>query len=83
MPRETMQTLVMAEGRRLKRLSRDLSPPVFGAVINEYQCLLRNVIEQTGGRQFEVSEDTAIAPTAIPHVGPRRRADSIQTHTSP
>ncbi len=61
-----MQTLVMAEGRRMMRLSRDLSPPVFGALINEYQRLLRNVMEQTGGRQFEVSEDTAIAAFPTP-----------------
>jgi class 3 adenylate cyclase len=59
-------TLVMAEGRRVNRLGRELSPSLFGALIDEYQYLLRNVLLRAGGRQFEVSEDTAIAvfPTA-------------------
>ena len=61
MPMETMQTLVMAEGRRMMRLSRDLSPPVFDALINEYQRVLRNVMERIGGRQFAVSGRTASA----------------------
>jgi class 3 adenylate cyclase len=59
-------TLVMTEGRRVIRLVRELSPPIFGALINEYQRLLRDVMERMGGRQFEVVQDTAIAafPTA-------------------
>ena len=54
-------TLVMAEGRRVIRLGRELSPPIFGALIDEYQRLLRDVMLRMGGRQFEVSQDTAIA----------------------
>jgi class 3 adenylate cyclase len=59
-------TIVMAEGRHVIRLLRELSPPVFGALVNEYQRLLRDVMERMGGRQFEVFQDTAIAafPTA-------------------
>ena len=59
-------TLVMAEGRRVIRLGRELSPTIFGALIDEYQRLLRDVMLRMGGRQFEVSQDTAIAvfPTA-------------------
>jgi len=43
------------------RLGRELSPPVFGALIDEYQRLLRDVMLRMGGRQFKVSRDTAIA----------------------
>src|SRR6266511_3447587 len=59
-------TVVMAEGRRLIRLGRELSSPIFDALINEYQRLTRDVMERMGGRQFEVFQDTAIAafPTA-------------------
>ena len=54
-------TLVMAEGRRVIRLGRELSPPIFGALIAEYKRLLRDVMLRMGGRQFEVSQDTVIA----------------------
>jgi class 3 adenylate cyclase len=59
-------TIVMAEGRRMIALFRELSPPIFGALLNEYQRLLRDVMERLGGRQFEAFQDTAIAafPTA-------------------
>ena len=59
-------TVVMAEGRRLIRLGRELSSPIFDALINEYQRLTRDVMERMGGREFEVFQDTAIAafPTA-------------------
>src|SRR6266705_5430043 len=59
-------TVVMAEGRRLIRLERELSSPIFDALIGEYQRLTRDVMERMGGRQFEVFQDTAIAafPTA-------------------
>jgi class 3 adenylate cyclase len=59
-------TLVMVEGRRLMRLSRELSPDHFGALLNEYQRLLRSLLEEIGGREVDVSADTATAafPTA-------------------
>jgi class 3 adenylate cyclase len=59
-------TVVMAEGRRLIRLGRELSSPIFDSLISEYQRLTRDVMERMGGRQFEVFQDTAIAafPTA-------------------
>ena len=44
----------MAEGRRLIRLGRELSSPIFDALISEYQRLTRDVMERMGGRQFEV-----------------------------
>jgi class 3 adenylate cyclase len=59
-------TIVMAEGRRMIGLFRELSPPIFGALINEYQRLLRDVMERMEGREFEAFQDTAIVafPTA-------------------
>ena len=48
-------------GARLIRLGRELSPPIFGALIDEYQRVLRDVMLRMGGRQFKVSQDTAIA----------------------
>jgi class 3 adenylate cyclase len=59
-------TIVMSEGRRVIRLLRELSPAIFGALINEYQRVLRDVLERMGGREFEAFQDTAIAafPTA-------------------
>ena len=59
-------TVVMAEGRRLIRIGREVSSPIFDAPISEYQRLTRDVMERMGGRQFEVFQDTAIAafPTA-------------------
>jgi class 3 adenylate cyclase len=59
-------TLVTAEGRRVMRLSRELTPEVFGALLEEYQRLLRAVFESMGGREIEGSGDSAMAafPTA-------------------
>ncbi len=59
-------TIVLAEGRRMMRLSRELSPDHFGALLNEYQRLLTGLFERMGGRELEVSFDSAIAafPTA-------------------
>jgi class 3 adenylate cyclase len=56
----------MAEGRRMMRLSRELAPEVFDALIDEYQRLLREVLSGLGGREIEVDDDTAMAalPTA-------------------
>jgi class 3 adenylate cyclase len=57
-------TLVMAEGRRLMRLSRELPPDHFGALLNDYQRLLRSLFEEMGGREMEVHADTAVAAFA-------------------
>lgn len=57
-------TIVMSEGRGVIRLFRELSPPTFGALINEYQRVLRDVLERMGGREFEGFQDTAIAAFA-------------------
>lgn len=54
-------TLVMAEGRRLMRLARELSPDHFGALLNEYQRLLQTVFEEMGGREVDVHADTAVS----------------------
>jgi len=50
----------------MMRLSRELSPDVFGALLEEYQRLLQEVLAQMGGREIEVDSDTAMAafPTA-------------------
>jgi class 3 adenylate cyclase len=59
-------TVVVAEGRRVMRLASELAPEVFGALLTEYQRLLRGVLEEMGGRELEISSDTAAAafPTA-------------------
>jgi class 3 adenylate cyclase len=54
-------TIVMVEGRRMMRLSDKLTPEVFGALLDEYQRLLRDVLEREGGRAVEVAGDTATA----------------------
>ena len=61
-----MVTLVVTEGRRVMRLSRELAPEVFDALLEEYSRLLRQVLEGTGGQDIEVETDTAVAafPTA-------------------
>ncbi len=41
-------TIVLAEGRRMMRLSRELSPDHFGALLNEYQRLLTGLFERMG-----------------------------------
>lgn len=50
----------------MMRLSRELSPDLFDALLEEYQRLLQDVLSQMGGREVEVDSDTAIAafPTA-------------------
>jgi class 3 adenylate cyclase len=59
-------TIVVAEGRRMMRLARELPPAHFGALLNEYQRLLTAVFERMGGREVEVAGDSAAAafPTA-------------------
>jgi class 3 adenylate cyclase len=59
-------TIVMAEGRRMMRLSRELTREQVGTLLSEYQRLLRGVFERLSGHQIEVSLDTALAafPTA-------------------
>ena len=59
-------TIVLAEGRRMMRLSRELTPDHFGALLGEYQRLLSGLFERMGGREVEVSFDSAMAafPTA-------------------
>ena len=48
------------------RLSRELAPEVFDALLEEYSRLLRQVLAGLGGRDVEVENDTAVAafPTA-------------------
>jgi class 3 adenylate cyclase len=59
-------TFLLAEGRRMIRLSRELTPETFEALLSEYQRLLRRLFEEMGGREVEVSGDSAWAafPTA-------------------
>ena len=54
----TGETVVMAEGRRMMRLSRQLAPEQFEALLTEFQTLLRELFERAGGREVEVSGDT-------------------------
>ena len=59
-------TIVVAEGRRMMRLAGELAPETFDALLEEYQRLLRQVLESLGGRDVDVDADTAMAvfPTA-------------------
>ena len=59
-------TLLVTEGRRVMRLSRELAPEVFDALLEEYSRLLRQVLAGMGGQDIEVETDTAVAafPTA-------------------
>jgi class 3 adenylate cyclase len=59
-------TIVMTEGRRMMRLAHELAPEVFGALLKEYQLLLRQVLESTGGRDLSFAWDSSMAafPTA-------------------
>jgi class 3 adenylate cyclase len=54
-------TIVVAEGRRMMRLARELAPDVFAGLLEEYQGLLRQVLESTGGREVDFDGDTAVA----------------------
>jgi class 3 adenylate cyclase len=59
-------TVVMAEGRRVLRLIRELPSEVVGGLLQDYRRVLQNVFERQGGHEIEVSADTAVAsfPTA-------------------
>lgn len=50
----------------MMRLSRELTPDLFEELLSEYQRLLRRLFEEMGGREVEVSGDSALAafPTA-------------------
>ena len=59
-------TIVVAEGRRMMRLAAELAPETFDGLLDEYQRLLRQVLESMGGRAVDFDSDTAMAvfPTA-------------------
>ena len=59
-------TVVMAEGRRVLRLARELAPEEFGALLAEFQGLLRRVFEEMGGKGIELAADTVLAAFASP-----------------
>jgi class 3 adenylate cyclase len=54
-------TVLVTEGRRMMRLSRELAPEVFGPLLEEYQRLIKGVLERMGGREAEVAGDSAMA----------------------
>ncbi len=45
----------------MMRLSRELAPDVFGALLDEYQRFLREVLESMGGGDVEIDDDTGLA----------------------
>ncbi len=45
----------------MMRLSRELAPDVFRALLDEYQRFLREVLESMGAREVEVDDDTGTA----------------------
>jgi class 3 adenylate cyclase len=59
-------TIVVAEGRRMMRLAGELGPDLFDALLEEFQRLLRHLLESMGGREVDFDGDTAMAvfPTA-------------------
>jgi class 3 adenylate cyclase len=57
-------TIVVSEGRRMMRLSRELPAEHFGALLKEYQRLLRGLLEEMGGREVETIFDSAMAAFA-------------------
>ena len=54
-------TIVMAEGRRMLRLYRQLGPDDFGVLLSEYQRLLCDVFTELGGHETDSSADTVVA----------------------
>lgn len=54
-------TIVMAEGRRMMRLVRELPQEHFSGLLNEYQRLLSRVLGEMGGRAVEVVGDSVAA----------------------
>jgi class 3 adenylate cyclase len=56
--------VLVAEGRRMMRLSRELAPDVFEPLLENYQRLLREVLARLGGRDVEVDADTVTAAFA-------------------
>jgi class 3 adenylate cyclase len=66
MPLTGTVTVVVAEGRRMMRLNRELPRERFGALLTDYQRLIREVFERTGGREIEALTDMVCAafPTA-------------------
>jgi class 3 adenylate cyclase len=56
-----MVTIVVVEGRRMMRLAGELAPEVFDALLEEYQRLLRQVLESMGGHDVDIASDTAVA----------------------
>lgn len=59
-------TIFVGEGRRMMRLAAELPPETFDALLEEFQRLLRQVLESMGGRDVDFDSDTAMAvfPTA-------------------
>jgi class 3 adenylate cyclase len=54
-------TIVMAEGRRMMRLTRELEPEQFKTLLEAYQQLLAGVFDERGGRDVAASGDTVVA----------------------
>jgi class 3 adenylate cyclase len=54
-------TIVMAEGRRMMRLRRELTREYFWELLTEYQRLLTRVLGEIGGRGIEVAGDLVSA----------------------
>jgi class 3 adenylate cyclase len=54
-------TIVMAEGRHMMRLRRELPREHFWALLTEYQQLLSRVLGEMGGRAVEVAGDSVAA----------------------
>jgi class 3 adenylate cyclase len=58
-------TIVMAEGRRMMRLARELEPERFRTLLEAYQHVLTGVFEEHGGGHVDASADTVVAAFPI------------------
>ena len=54
-------TVLMTDGRGVMSLSRELRPEAFGSYLNDYQRLVRGVLERMGGREVDVLADQVVA----------------------
>ncbi len=59
-------TTVFTDVRDSRHLLRELRPEEFDTLLTDYRRLLRNVLEEAGGYEFEAAYDSVMAafPTA-------------------
>lgn len=71
-------TIVVVEGRRFMRMSRELDPETFGALLREYRDLLQPLLEGLGGLQIEIHGDAAMAVFPTPKQAVLAAAEAVR-----